>query len=54
VYGLVAPPVAALISAAVVRSLPSLSPGIGGRRRLRPLETCSFSVEASPHLPAHL
>lgn len=54
VYSLVAHPVAARISAAVVRSLPSLSPGISGRRRLRPLEIYPFLVETSPHLPAYL
>ncbi len=54
VYGLVTYPVAARISAAVVRSLPSLSLSVSGRRRLRPLETCPFSVETSPYLPAHL
>jgi len=54
VYSLVTYPVAARISAAVVRSLPSLSLSVSGRRRLRPLKICPFSVETSPYLPAHL
>ena len=54
VYGIAAPSITALISAAVLRYSPSLSPGIGRRRLLRLLETYSFSTEASPHLPTHL
>lgn len=54
VYGLVTYPVAARISAAVVRSLPLLLLSVSGRRRLYPLETCPFLVETSPYLPAYL
>lgn len=54
VYSLVAYPVAARISATIIRSLPSLLLGVSGRRHLRPLKIYPFLVETSPYLPTYL
>ena len=54
VYSLVTYPIAARISATVVRSLPLLLLGVSGYYRLRPLEIYPFLVEASPYLPTYL
>ena len=54
IYSLVIYPIAARISATIIRSLPLLLLGVSGCYYLRPLKIYPFLVETSPHLPTYL